>query len=126
MSENRPEWAIADLAIMAARGIAVPAYVTNTVDDHIHILKDSGAKLAIVSTARLAERLLAAAARVGVKQVICMEPVTPPAGVSVLGWEEALTRGRAAPNRVAEEMAQAKRSDTACLIYTSGTGGRPR
>ena len=50
VAENRPEWAIADLAIMAAGAISVPAYVTNTSDDHFHILSDSGAKLAIVST----------------------------------------------------------------------------
>ena len=38
VAENRPEWAIADLAIMAAGAISVPAYVTNTPDDHFHIL----------------------------------------------------------------------------------------
>jgi len=38
VSENRPEWAIADLAILAAGGITVPAYCTNTVEDHTHIL----------------------------------------------------------------------------------------
>ena len=40
VSENRPEWALAELAIMAARAITVPAYTTNTVADHTHVLKD--------------------------------------------------------------------------------------
>ena len=42
VAENRPEWVIADLAIMATGAIAVPAYVTNTVDDHRHILSNAG------------------------------------------------------------------------------------
>ena len=40
VSESRPEWPIADLAIMAAGGITVPAYVTNGIEDHKHILED--------------------------------------------------------------------------------------
>jgi long-chain acyl-CoA synthetase len=34
VSENRPEWCIADLAIMAAGCITTPAYTTNTEGDH--------------------------------------------------------------------------------------------
>src|SRR3984893_3418359 len=48
VSENRPEWVIADLAIMSAGVIAVPAYVTHTVDDHRHVLANSGARAVIV------------------------------------------------------------------------------
>jgi long-chain acyl-CoA synthetase len=44
VSENRPEWAIADLAIMAAGCITVPTYITNTERDHFHILENSGAR----------------------------------------------------------------------------------
>ena len=43
VAENRPEWLIADIAIMAAGAITVPAYTTNTSDDHRHILGNSGA-----------------------------------------------------------------------------------
>ncbi|HEX8373607.1 MAG TPA: AMP-binding protein, partial [Geminicoccaceae bacterium] len=42
VSENRPEWCIADLAIMAAGCVTVPTYTTNTERDHQHILDDSG------------------------------------------------------------------------------------
>ena len=48
VSENRPEWCIADLAIMAAGAITVPTYTTNTERDHLHILENSGAKAAMV------------------------------------------------------------------------------
>ena len=42
VAENRPEWIIADLAVMSAGAITVPAYVTNTVEDHRHIFASSG------------------------------------------------------------------------------------
>ena len=130
VSENRPEWTIADLAIMAGGAITVPAYTTNTRADHLHILTDSGAKAAIVSTARLAERLMPAAVDAGhVAHVITMEPPERPApegGPAVHGWDAVLERGVAAPDDVAEMAARAQRTDTACLIYTSGTGGDPK
>ena len=47
VSESRPEWLIADIAIMAAGAVTVPAYVTNTPADHRHILTNSGAKAVI-------------------------------------------------------------------------------
>jgi long-chain acyl-CoA synthetase len=62
--ENRPEFPVAETALMAIRAVPVPAYTTNTIDDHAHLLRDSGARVAIVSTAVLAERLLAAAEKV--------------------------------------------------------------
>ena len=63
VSENRPEWCLSDLAIMAAGCVTVPTYTTNTERDHTHILNDSGARAVIVSTAKLAKPLLPAAIR---------------------------------------------------------------
>src|SRR5262245_29790182 len=60
VSENRPEWLIADLGIMAAGCVTVPTYTTNTTRDHQHILANSGASAVIVSTQKLAKSLLPA------------------------------------------------------------------
>jgi long-chain acyl-CoA synthetase len=74
--ENRPEWCIADLAIMAAGCITVPAYTTNTERDHTHVLENSGARGVIVSSAKLAKPLLPAVLRSGhASHVIAMEPL---------------------------------------------------
>src|SRR5690606_38672819 len=76
VAENRPEWAIADLAIMAAGCITTPAYTTNTERDHQHILENSGARAVIVSTAKLAQPLLPAMVRVNsAEHLISMEPL---------------------------------------------------
>ncbi len=128
VSENRPEWCIADLAVMAAGGVTVPTYVTNTERDHVHILENSGAKAAIVSTAKLAKTLLPAVYRSNsCKTVIGIDPlrIGQSSGAQLLQWEAMLAEH---PGDVAAVRASAKmqRSDLACLIYTSGTGGAPR
>src|SRR3954464_4585942 len=74
VSENRPEWVIADLAIRAAGGITAPAYTTNTVDDHRHIFTNAGTRGVIASTRALAERAALAARQVpGCEFVIAIE-----------------------------------------------------
>src|SRR5687767_12441417 len=60
VSENRPEWLIADIGIMAAGCVTVPTYITNTTRDHTHILSNSGAKAVIVSNQKLAQTLIPA------------------------------------------------------------------
>ncbi|HEX6440934.1 MAG TPA: AMP-dependent synthetase/ligase, partial [Stellaceae bacterium] len=128
VSENRPEWVIADLAIMSAGGITVPAYITNTVDDHRHILGNSGARFAIVSTATLADRLIPAAEMVpSVRAAIAIEKLTERRSrVDLRGWDELLSLGGAQPDDIAERVAALQRDAVACIIYTSGTGGAPK
>ena len=129
VSENRPKWLAADLAIMAGGGITVPAYTTNTVDDHRHILNDSGAKGAIVSKPALFRKLWPAALQApDLKFVIAIDPVDDRRNpdVALHGWDAVQALGDDAPDDVDERIADMQRGDTACLIYTSGTGGRPR
>ena len=129
ISENRPEWMIADLGIMAAGGITVPAYTTNTVDDHRHILANSGARVVIVSTAALASRVLPAADQVtSIDHVITIEPLTEGqvSHLEIHVWAEVISAGKAMQDDVDEMAQRINRDDVACLIYTSGTGGVPK
>jgi long-chain acyl-CoA synthetase len=129
VAENRPEWTIADLAIMAAGGVTVPAFTTNTAADHAHILGNSGAIGAIVSSRPLAERVIAAALDTGnLRFVITIEEVGigQAPNFELLTWSAAMARGREADPVVQERIATLGRSDVACFIYTSGTGGAPK
>ena len=126
-AENRPEWLIANLAIMAAGAITVPAYTTNTVADHHHILSDSGAKVAIVSTAKLAERLIPAAQRANDVDVVISMGAPEAASLvrpRVLAWDDVLADGNARSDDVAAWVTERGLDDTAVIIYTSGTGRR--
>jgi len=130
VAENRPEWAIADLAIMAAGCITTPAYTTNTERDHQHILDNSGARAVIVSGPKLAQPLLPAMIRAAsAEHLICMEPLRAGQQGSFTShaWGE-LIEGDADAARAAVE-ARIKgiyRHNPACIIYTSGTSGAPR
>ncbi|HWU03523.1 MAG TPA: AMP-dependent synthetase/ligase [Novosphingobium sp.] len=131
VSENRPEWLIADMAIMAAGCITVPAYTTNTERDHLHVLDNSGARGVIVSSAKLAKPLLPAMLRAGqAAHVIAMEPlgVTQAGMLEYHEWDTLLAAEEAQAARAGVEarICGITRADTACLIYTSGTGGAPR
>lgn len=130
VSENRPEWCLADLAIMAAGCVTVPAYTTNTERDHLHVLENSGARAVIVSDAKLAKPLLPALLRSNTaNHLIGMAPlgVQQSGNVEYHAWES-LFAGNPAQARAAVDarMASVGREDLACIIYTSGTGGSPR
>src|SRR5487761_426871 len=116
VAENRPEWIIADFAIMSAGAITVPAYTTLAVDDYHHVMTNCGAKAAIVSTAALA------------RPVLPIEQVEAEAtsGVVLRSWQAALELGAGAPGAVEDWIGAIGRDDVACLIYTSGTGGTPK
>ncbi|HEY0446094.1 MAG TPA: long-chain fatty acid--CoA ligase [Allosphingosinicella sp.] len=127
VSENRPEWCIADLAIMAAGCITVPTYITNTERDHQHILDDSGAQAVIVSTQKLAKDLLPAVFRSSkCEHVIAMEslPAGQSGGIRFHEWRQLVAEK--ADVEACARAADFAREDLACIIYTSGTGGAPR
>ncbi|WP_375421951.1 AMP-dependent synthetase/ligase [uncultured Sphingomonas sp.] len=127
VSENRPEWCLSDLAIMAAGAVTVPTYITNTERDHRHIIENSGASAVIVSTAKLAKTLLPAVLGSSQAQtVIGIDDMrAPSAGLDFHSWHKLIADH---PTTVddAEAAADFTRDDLACIIYTSGTGGAPR
>ncbi len=130
ISENRPEWCIADLAIMAAGCVTVPAYTTNTERDHLHILDNSGSKAVIVSNDKLSLPLLPAIMRSGIAEhVIPIDNIRryQSGGLACHGWSTMLEGDPAQARKAVEaRIAGIGRGDTACIIYTSGTGGAPR
>ncbi|MES2097589.1 MAG: AMP-dependent synthetase/ligase [Pseudomonadota bacterium] len=126
VSENRPEWCISDLAIMAAGCVTVPTYITNTERDHTHIIENSGARAVIVSTAKLARPLLPAAIRSSEARVVIGIDdlrMAQTGSLDYYPWSKLIADN---PTDPASVVADAKREDLACIIYTSGTGGAPR
>ncbi|MCB5425412.1 long-chain fatty acid--CoA ligase [Altererythrobacter sp. CC-YST694] len=130
VSENRPEWCIADLAIMAAGCITVPAYTTNTERDHQHVLDNSGARVVIVSNEKLAKPLLPAVMTSGMAEhVIGVDSLNrhQSGTFDFHAWTDMLAGDPvAARAAVDSRLAGIGRDVTACIIYTSGTGGAPR
>jgi len=129
VSENRPEWCIADLAIMAAGCVTVPTYTTNTQRDHLHILENAGAKAVFVSTPKLARTLLPAVVQSSrCRTVIGFEPlrIGQQSDVQLIDLQTLLDSHAADVPATTGFAAGLGRNDLACIIYTSGTGGAPR
>ncbi len=120
VSESRPEVPILETALMAIRAVTVPAYTTNTPEDHAHLLLDSGARVAVASTQALAERVQAGAKLVaGLDVIFCMQP-------GCLRSFAEIEADQAPPDDIAAEAETIPPGALACLIYTSGTSGLPR
>ena len=127
-AESRPEWMIiSNIAIMTLGGITVPAYTTNTVEDHHHILSDSGSKIAIVSKSTLANRVITAANKTDtVETVIVMEPLEGEESgkIQMVNWADAMKPQSDLSGNIDELISGISRDDTAVIIYTSGTAAR--
>jgi long-chain acyl-CoA synthetase len=128
LSENRPEWAIADYACLAARCTDVPIYPTLPARQAEYILRDSGAAALLVSSAAQLEKVLAVRGRLpALRHLVAFDPTARAPGV--LGFEELLACGRSALARYPDWRAHAlgaTADDLATLIYTSGTTGDPK
>ncbi|MBI3324428.1 MAG: long-chain fatty acid--CoA ligase [Candidatus Omnitrophica bacterium] len=130
LSENRPEWGVADLAIQSVGAWSVPLYPSLTSPEILMIARDCQPVAAFVSTADQARKLRAIGGGLpALRLVVVMdaEELQPP---TELSWSQALEQGRSLTTQLqgsAAHRLEALRSDsTATIIYTSGTTGEPK
>ena len=129
VSENRPEWQIADLSIMTIGAISVPAYTTSTTNDYEYIIKHSGARCIIVSNHDLANKVLPAVLNSHMCQTVIKindDNKNYDVPITVLSWNSLINENNNSVLQLTESIKNHKRTDTACIIYTSGTGGNPK
>ncbi|MGC6517968.1 MAG: AMP-dependent synthetase/ligase [Candidatus Puniceispirillaceae bacterium] len=128
-SENRSQWAICDLAVMSIGAIVVPAYTTNTEDDHRYILEHSGAKFIFASGGLVASRLLLAASKnSAIKEMVVFDNDKSLSGdtSTKVSYFDSILQDCKPCNDLAARIDAQSADDTCCFIYTSGTGGRPK
>lgn len=128
LSENRPEWLVADLGIQSAGGVAVGIYTTSSPDQVGYVLEHSGAIGLILENAEGIEKWLEI--RDTLPEVRFVIAIEPEGFDEVLAWDEVLAEGRELyerdPASVQERIAALTSDDTALLMYTSGTTGQPK
>ena len=126
VSENRPEWLIADLAIMLANGITVPAYTTYTEKDYKYLIEDCQPSAIIVSNNEMHDKLKNIIQEKSfIKKVITFDKIE-----KVDYENKYLDFNFVIKNNLNEKdkikNLSLKRNSPACIIYTSGTGGNPK
>ena len=132
VSENRPEWLIADLAIMLAGGITVPAYTTYTEDDYKYLIEDCEPSLVIVSNNQMLKKLYKTINKKSfINKVITLDELDEAIkNLDLIEKEKYLNFSFIIKNELLEEEKiennELKRTSPACIIYTSGTGGNPK
>ncbi len=125
VSENRPEWLISDLAIMLANGITVPAYTTYTENDYKYLIEDCQPSVIIVSNNEMYKKLKnIIKEKVFIKKVITFDKIEGVNENKYLDFDSIAKRNLLENEKI--KNSNLKRTSTACIIYTSGTGGNPK
>ncbi len=125
LSENRPEWVMADFAALTAGGVTVPIYTSLLPDQIRYIVGDSGATIVVCSDRDLLRKVEAIRSAIpSVEHVVLLEGEAPE---GALAFSDVLDRGRRLDETspgLFERSAEAVRpEDLASIIYTSGTTG---
>ena len=117
LSENRPYWLIADIAVMNAGGISVPVFTTYSPNDYEYILNDCKPSLIIVSNENQFKKI---------KKYINLD------NQKIISFEKIDSESFLIQDILSEKNHKEiinkdlKRNMPACIIYTSGTSGNPK
>ncbi len=131
LSENRPEWVIADVASLALRCVDVPIFPSQTAKQIEFILNDSGARAIIVSNQFQLAKVLKIRENVpSLRHVIVMNEKVDNAPDDVLRFTRVMELGSASvqfdPHLLSKASRVVRPEDLCTIIYTSGTTGNPK
>ena len=130
LSENRPEWSIADLAILSLGAINVPIYTTQALEQVDYILRDSGARAIFISSRRLYKHAQPVLSKLALERIIFFDSEVAEDvehGIALSDLEEngkKLAQQR--PGAIDAYLQAVRPEDLATIIYTSGTTGEPK
>ncbi|HEY0672832.1 MAG TPA: long-chain fatty acid--CoA ligase [Longimicrobiales bacterium] len=131
LSENRPEWAQTDYALLCSGMLNVPLYPTLPANQLAFILNDSGARAVLVSNLEMLEKIRVCRPDTATLEHVIVFDQISDLRAGELTWEQLLELGRAQPSPggaagFRERALRAQPDDVATIIYTSGTTGSPK
>ena len=128
LSENRPEWAYSDLAVLSLGCVDVPLYPTDVPYQMEYILQDSGSAMVIVSTREQLDKIILIKPRLpALRKIIIIDPPEKISDAVVVPFESVLKAGAGKAAEARDEfesrLNSAGKDSLASIIYTSGTTG---
>ena len=124
LSENRPEWAIADFACLLLGAVVVPIYTTLTGEQTAYMLRDSGAKAVFVSSEKQFQKVRGIQSQTYAEKIIVMDAVET---AHAFHMHRLMHGGPTERDAQFDSLARtAAPDDLATIIYTSGTTGVPK
>jgi len=125
VSENRPEWMISDFSIMLSGGVTVPAYTTYTERDYEYIIDDCEPTIIIISDKVQYEKIKNIIQKKEfIKKIIVFENIEDSDEDLNLKIHDIFKKNNSNNQNFFD--LKIKRKDMACIIYTSGTQGKPK
>ncbi len=139
LSENRPEWAVADFATMLLGAVTTPIYATLTAEQMLHLLRDSGARVIFISSHDHLRKLIGIKGLCAIERIVLMDCAPAPAeamtaspdagatGFTIAAMDELIRSGPEERDAAFDARALAVGpEELATIIYTSGTTGVPK
>ena len=127
LSENRWEWAVTDFAALAIGAVDVPLYATLPADQIAYMLRDSGARVAVVSTREQFEKIAGSKDLPELQHLVVMDEDVPEGGESFHALMASAQAGLDPdPGAFWDRLRAVGPDDLATIIYTSGTTGEPK
>ena len=129
LSENRPEWSMADTAILLLGAVTVPLYTTLTAEQTGVLLNDSGCRVIFISSDQQLHKILAILPQTQIEKIVVMDPVELTGDIAALAGKCVLMSQitQQGAGALDAEIETAARSigpdDLATIVYTSGTTG---
>jgi long-chain acyl-CoA synthetase len=126
LSENRPEWSVADFAILLLGAVTVPVYATLTPEQTAYTLRDSGASAIFVSTEQQLRKVQEILPQTQIQKIVVMDHAQIPTDLaaSCVLMDRFTTQGPLTLDAETESLARSiQPDDLATIIYTSGTTG---
>jgi long-chain acyl-CoA synthetase len=124
-SPNRWEWWASDLAALSIGAVTVPVYPTNSEEETLHVLSDSGAALCFTAEKEHLNKVLSIKKKLrNLKTIVSYDDI---ASRGIKCFRDAIClNDEKAFEKIKKTAAAVKGSDAATVIYTSGTTGNPK
>lgn len=129
LSENRPEWPVADMASLLLQAVTVPLYTTLTAEQTAFVLKDSGCRIIFLSSVQQLHKILPVLPQTDIEKIVVMDDLEFTGDLAPFANQCSTVRQIVSngPYDLGPELESRARSthpdDLATIVYTSGTTG---